>query len=385
MLRRVMAARSFQFCCRRRRWRKPARLPIVYAVKSCQRNFRTVTNSHSEPSLSASGCQHFPKRSTRWKRSLGQPIARFTTQRATVRIAPTHIRALRSNQLAMSHQRILATISRNDFVGRDSELRQLIAHSSQVDARRLLILAAPGVGGSEFLRQAYDELFFRRAYSIPVHFAFGKDRLSARDVAADFFRSFLRQFIAYRRVNPALCNTELTLDDLTNLALPTDYEAIAAVVESFERARTDTDETALLRFCLAAPRRLAVEGKHSFYLLIDCLPLADADVSWAAEVAKAFMHRTERAAVAGLRRHVATLARIGGEAFDDHQVIHVNPLDDEDSRRLIDNLARRLELDSNEQTRDLIAQQASGSTFAIAAVATAAREAQKPLTSFLNC
>ena len=56
----------------------------------------------------------------------------------------------------MSHQRILAKLARDEFVGRDAELHRLISYSSQPNERKLLLLAAPNAGGSEFLRQAYD-------------------------------------------------------------------------------------------------------------------------------------------------------------------------------------------------------------------------------------
>ena len=68
----------------------------------------------------------------------------------------------------MSHQRILAKLARDEFVGRDAELHRLISYSSQPNERKLLLLAAPNAGGSEFLRQAYDELFFRRTQAAPI-------------------------------------------------------------------------------------------------------------------------------------------------------------------------------------------------------------------------
>src|SRR5712671_1120675 len=98
----------------------------------------------------------------------------------------------------MSHQRILASVSRDEFVGREAELRQLVSHSSRADeAGGLLLLGAPNVGASELLRQAYDELFSRRSEAIPIYFAFGRSSLGQ---ARSFFQSFLQQYVAYRRV-----------------------------------------------------------------------------------------------------------------------------------------------------------------------------------------
>src|SRR5437016_369970 len=255
----------------------------------------------------------------------------------------------------MTHPRILGNVRREDFVGRDAQLRQLIGYSSEVDARKLLVLAAPGVGGSEFLRQSYDELFFRRGYSIPIYFAFGKDDEPAAKTAVNFFQTFLQQYIAYRRVDPSLCNATLTLHELTELALPTDYEAVTRIVESFERERSAEDDTSFVRFCLAAPRKLAADVKRSLVPLIDCIALPNliGQAGLVDEVVKSFLRRNERVVVGGLRRHMTALTRLAGVEFDDRQVIHLEKLDDEDADRFVDSLTRHLNIQSNEQTRDL--------------------------------
>ena len=135
----------------------------------------------------------------------------------------------------MTHQRILANVNRDEFVGRDAELRQLVEHSSgAADAGGLLVLGAPNVGASELLRQAYDELFSRRGEAIPIYFGFDNTSL---DAARSFFQSFIQQYIAYRRVDPSLCEAQLTFHDLVELALPTDYELVSELIESFERER----------------------------------------------------------------------------------------------------------------------------------------------------
>src|SRR5881398_1169531 len=99
----------------------------------------------------------------------------------------------------MTHQRILANVSRDEFVGRDAELREIVRQASPlVDRRGLVVLAAPGVGGGELLRQAYDQLFARRGDPVPIHFAFRRNGATASEIARGFFQSFLKQYIAYR-------------------------------------------------------------------------------------------------------------------------------------------------------------------------------------------
>lgn len=286
----------------------------------------------------------------------------------------------------MSHQRILASVSRDEFVGRDAELRQLVSHSSRTDGPGgLLLLGAPNVGASELLRQAYDELFSRRGEAIPIYFAFGRAPLSP---ARSFFQSFIQQYIAYRRVDPSLCEASLTFHDLVELALPTDYELISELIEGFERERASTDPNALVGFCLAAPQRVAAAARRSVFPLIDCVRLAGTDAGQVAlgrEIAQAFKRSGGPVALAGLRRQILAVVHGGGDDYDSGEVVHVAGLSDDDARRLVASIARRQQVESNEETRDLIVQQLGASPFFINAVLQAARERETPLTSFLNC
>ena len=286
----------------------------------------------------------------------------------------------------MTYQRILASVSRDEFVGRDAELQQLVGHSARpADSAGLLLLGAPNVGASELLRQAYDELFSRRGEAIPIYFAFGRASL---DVARSFFQSFIQQYIAYRRVDPSLCEASLTFHDLVELALPTDYELITELIESFERERASTDPNALVSFCLSAPQRVAAAARRRVFPLIDCVRLAGTDpgqVSLGREIARAFKRSGGPVALAGLRRRILDVVHGAGDDYDAGEVIHLEELSDDDARRLVASIALRQRVDSNEETRDLIVQQLGASPFFINAVLQAARDRETPLTSFLNC
>ena len=60
-------------------------------------------------------------------------------------------------------------------------------------------------------------------------------------------------------------------------------------------------------------------------------------------------------------------------------------MSDYEARRVLDALARRYRIQTNEPTRDLIVQQLGPSPFFITELMQAARDAQESLTSFLNC
>jgi serine/threonine-protein kinase RsbW len=284
----------------------------------------------------------------------------------------------------MSHERIFAHLARDEFIGRDAELRKLLSHAAQANEHKMLVSAAPNSGGSEFLRQGYDELFSCRADAVPIYFAFGKDGGAPAEIGANFFRSLLQQYVAYRRVDPSLAKTTLSFQDIAELALPTDYEALISLLESFERERASTDQLAVLRFCLGAANRLATTAKRAVLPLIDCLALSvETEEAVAREVTHAFLRR--RVIFAALRRQLPNAIHSANADLDVNETVRLDHLGDEGAHRLLDSLMLKAGVDSNEQTRDLIVQQVHGSPFFLAALVQVAREQRVPLTSFVNC
>jgi len=285
----------------------------------------------------------------------------------------------------MTQQRILANVNRDEFVGRDAELQEIVRHASRlVDRRGLILLAAPGVGAAELLRQAYDQLFLRRGDPIPIYFALRPGDGSA-ETARRFFQNFLQQYIAYRRVDPSLCDAPIGLHDLVELALPGDYELVADLVESFERQRAANDERDFVRFCLNAPHRVSASGRKVFQL-IDYLRLAASrDETMLGQELATAVARSGSFTSVGLRRQIVSLLRGVEDGQEAAETFHLKSLGDDDARRMVDVVARRYEVETNEPTRDLIVQQLNASPFFINQLFKAAREAKTSLTNFLNC
>ena len=285
----------------------------------------------------------------------------------------------------MVQVRILGRTNRDEFFGRDVELRQIVRQASHVvDAQGLILMAAPGAGASELLRQSYDQLFARRGDPVPIYFAFRRKAATAREIAGGFFQSFLKQYIAYRRVDPSLVDAPLNLAELRELALPSDYEIVNGTIDRFEAAgSTDAD---LISLCFSLPRRFAAEGRRA-YPLINCtgvLPLSE-EAALARELFNALRGADSPFVFAALRRQAVDLTQNVEDDRDLLEALHLEPLTDHDTRRVLDVLARRYEIQTNEPTRDLIAQQLGSSPFFITQFMQAARDAQASLTSFLNC
>ena len=287
----------------------------------------------------------------------------------------------------MNHERIFGHISRDEFLGREAELRKVLSYASDPPNVRLLVAAAPNSGGSEFLRQAYDELFFRRTQAVPFYFAFPARAERLAELASEFFHAFLQQYVAYRRVDPSLCRRRLSFQEIVELTLPTDYEAVVSLLEVFKRERSLSDEAAFFKLCLSAPRKLTAATKRCVLPLIDCLKIASEtnESGYLADVARTFVRSGEPGILAAMRRQMPWLCHLAGADLDASDYMDMDYLADSDARMLLESLTRSARVESNEQTRDLVVQQLRGSPFFLAALTQAAREKRVAVTTFLDC
>jgi serine/threonine-protein kinase RsbW len=295
---------------------------------------------------------------------------------------------MKANRRDKNARRVLGRVTAEEFVGRKAELAKLVAHAKgSSEKRALLLLLAPSAGVSELLRQAYDELFNSRENIVPVYFAFSRNDSTAVSKAIEFLNTFLRQFIAYRRNEPAICNASLPLDDLAQLAPASDFEWITRLVEAYNRLRFANDDRELIRFCLSAPQRVPVLSGRPF-VMIEGMQLAETagpNENLTSEILRLFTHSTLLFAFAGLRRHLLNAfheAEINSESVE---ILRLEKLADEDARRLVIHSALRQQVSINNETADLLVQQFDSSPFFITSLLQAARDKNVSLESYRHC
>ncbi|MFN2453831.1 MAG: ATP-binding protein [Pyrinomonadaceae bacterium] len=286
-------------------------------------------------------------------------------------------------------RRILGRIAPDEFIGREPALEQLARLAQAVEEpRALLLLAAPSSGASELLRQAYDREFQKHADNgAPVYFAFSPGELSAAATAQQFLQNFIAQFIAFRRDDPELIQSSLSINDLIELSAPNDAAWLEQLASVCERERASGNERAFIRACLSAPQRAAAQGAPAF-VLIDGLHLAEnlnGGAAFSTELIESLARARSPFVLAGLRRKLLDIVNATRFGVDDAEILHLQRLDERDARVLIDSTARRHRIAINDQTRDLIAQQFACNPFYITALLQAAREDNVSLTSFLDC
>ena len=284
-------------------------------------------------------------------------------------------------------RRILSRAAPEAFYGRGEQLREITALGSPRAAQQgVLLFAAPQSGVSELLRQSFDELFRQRGGPAPVYFAFSRSDAATTAAARRFLQTFLTHTIAHRRDDPALVSATPTLRTLLDLAAPQDYEWVERLVQEFERALGESDERALVRLCLGAPREAASAGVRTV-VLFDDVHLAErlrGEVALAPAVAQAATQSGTPFVIAGPRRRLLDLLNGAAQlpSLDGLRRLHLERLKGPDAGALAESLAQRLGVPLNEETRDLVVQQLEASPYLVAALLDAAHAAGAQLTSF---
>ena len=293
-------------------------------------------------------------------------------------------------------RQILGRVKREEFVGRAAELERLVSHGMRPEdperageagvSRGLLMLLAPLAGVSELLRQAYDELFNKHDV-VPIYFALPQTETTAVSAAIEFLKTFLLQYIAYRRDEPSLCRLSLTLNDLVQLAPAGDLPWIEELIEAYNQQRFGNDDRELVRFCLTAPNKVPARNGRTF-VMFDGVQLAhytDSTVPLATEIVRALASSRHSFALAGLRREILDAVSRAAITSDSLEAMRLEPLKEDDARSLVSAAARRHQVGLNDETRDLLVQQLEGSPFFITAMLQAARERNLMLDSYLAC
>jgi serine/threonine-protein kinase RsbW len=251
-----------------------------------------------------------------------------------------------------NHTKIFAGRPAVDFIGRESEIKRVLAHArSDSGSDGVLVLATPGAGASELLRQTYDRLFHEQREIIPFYFTIRPSYSSARELAEDFLHDFIRQLVAFRRHDSSIVRSAAGLEELADLSLSVSGIWIDRLITT---ARSSSDGRAFLRTCLSAPIRAAANGDHAFVMIDDTHELMNSADGAAvfAELRDVFENAGVRFAVSGYRRFLA------GQMDCDR--MELRNLEFENAGRLVEMFARENSLLVAEQSRDLVATQLDG-------------------------
>lgn len=277
----------------------------------------------------------------------------------------------------LSEKKILSASNNGDFIGRELQVDRLLRHArGESGSHGLVLLSAPSAGSSELLRQVYDRLFVESADVIPFYFEIKATDGTPRNMALRFVREFLLQTVAFRRRDTKILDSSPEIDEIAELALPSDGYWIDRLIETFSGESRLDDDRSFIRNCLSAPLRAAGQGAESF-VVIDGLQAAErmpGGEKFIDDLSDIFARASIPFVFGGLRRFM--FART---PFDS---MSLELLSMTEAGKLVESLAARSGVMVNEQTRDLIAVQLGGNPGHIASLFSSAVEKAVAFDSF---
>ncbi len=258
----------------------------------------------------------------------------------------------------MSHlqsEKILS--SAENLIGRTRELDAVLRHAKGESPKPgMMLLSAPSAGASELLKTAFDRLFCEQKETIPFYFAVKKTDETVRQTALRFLQNFLQQIIAFRRRDAKILSFGGDVFELARIAVPGDGFWIDRLVEIYQNESETIDERAFVRQALSAPLR-AVSADTKIFVMIDDLHKTEnltGEIDFLAELHDVFSHFGLSFVFAG-RRRLLFDAMSGN-----HEIMRLEPLSFADAGTLAEDLAGKLSVKINDQTRDLLAAQMQG-------------------------
>lgn len=247
--------------------------------------------------------------------------------------------------------KILAGRPSIDFIGRDEAAERLFAHARSSN-QGLLLLATPGAGASELLKQTYDRLFREQQAIVPFYFSIRGTFKNGRDVAAAFLDDFIRQFVAFRRQEPEIFRSPGGLDELTELSLSVGGFWIDRLIDTARNAWSVQDGgRTFVRSCLAAPLRAAMNDAKSFVMIdhVHELPAIEGGDAFFDELKDVFDSAEIPFVLSGHRRFLNGKLDCGR--------LDLENLGINDASRLVEVLAGESKISITDEARDLVATQ----------------------------
>ena len=273
-----------------------------------------------------------------------------------------------------NRQRVLSGVETDGFIGRAGDVERLTAHAEGSGERRgLMLLAAPGVGLTELLRQAFDRLFLAGGEIIPFYFQFRPGGETGIETARRFVYELVLQTVAFRRRDASIIDAAPAIEELSQLAAPADARWIDRLIEAVGRPSA-SNAPPFIRDCFSSVGRAASQGARIAVFLDDIHHASHSDRRIFETVKQAFENAVSPWVFAGRRRF--NFGRI------DAGRMLLDALSFTDAGSLAESLAGRAGIEISEECRDLFAVQFNGNARMLTAAIREAADDKIALTSF---
>ncbi|HXU36365.1 MAG TPA: ATP-binding protein [Blastocatellia bacterium] len=282
---------------------------------------------------------------------------------------------------------ILSRLSRDEFVGRDAEVRIVCDLALRASSSNALLLGAPRIGKTEILLRSFDYLFQERGTVIPFYFALKRSSLDPERFAREYFSQMLAQFLAFRSNDSRLISGNEPLALIARAAPLEDRPWVTSLIDSFIPALESGDESQMLRFALSTPAAAGSYAKLKPLVMIDNWHLVSG-----ADLHNEFMRAlTVRGSdeiathlLCGLQRVLVDLIPPDADLFDKLEIIRVAQLSEDEYEAVVSRLSEARGIQLSESAIELMSQQLNRDLFYTRSIVDAAAARGSRLQTFIE-
>lgn len=282
---------------------------------------------------------------------------------------------------------ILSRLSRNEFVGREAEIRRVRDLALSQTSSNALLLGAPRVGKTEILLRSFDDLFQERGTVIPFYFALNRSLIDPEKFAREYFSKTLAQFLAFRSGDSRLISGNEPLALIARAVPAEDHPWVTSLIDSFILALESGDESLILRCALSTPAAAGSYANLKPLVMIDDWHLVAGAHLHEGFLSALTTHRSDERAtyvLCGLQRVLVDLVPSDATLFDRLEMIRVAQVGDDEYERIVLKLADAGGTKLSESTIELMSQQLNRDLFYTRAIVDAAGARDSRLQTFIE-
>ncbi|MBI1910996.1 MAG: ATP-binding protein [Deltaproteobacteria bacterium] len=161
-----------------------------------------------------------------------------------------------------------------EFFGRNREIDYIFRRATESHkSPNIFLTGRKWMGKTEVLRRVHRKLFWDQAHVVPVYYQFRRYG-SVESFSEDYLKEVLKQYFAYKKREPRILKSEVSIDKLERLLIDSDSFELAEFISRHREAKKSGDKTAVLRNAISAPDLITLRSGIPIYLILDDLDLA---------------------------------------------------------------------------------------------------------------
>ncbi len=170
----------------------------------------------------------------------------------------------------MKNRSIFKVLPEGLFFGRSGLIERIFRAATDLTRPACGIILQGGrwTGKTEVLRRVHRDLFWKQVHVVPVYYQF-REISRVDEFAGDFIKEVIKQFLAFKRRDPGLVLSQLTLKKLRVILSDEGLMEAADLITVHLEAKAGGEPMAILRNALRAPDVISGITDSPAFLILD--------------------------------------------------------------------------------------------------------------------